>query len=899
MCTSSSPDEAVRLPSNVKPTHYNLHLYNLDLTKFEYDGKVEIDLDISADTNTIKLNAIEIDVKVASFSTSQLKTDTAAVATDISYDEKQEEVTLTFGETIKAGSKGTLAIVFRGLINHNMHGFYRSEYTDVGSSEVKHQFSTQFESTDARRAFPCFDEPALKATFDFSLTYPRGLIAISNMPIKQVGPATVESSTAGSEGKLELSAISEPLEKADFERSPVMATYLLAWALGEFEYIESQTKVSEHHGQKIKVRVYTTKGRKSGGQLALDHACDFLDLYEKTFKIAYPLPKLDMLAVHEFSAGAMENWGLVTYRNVTILYEEGRTDAKYKRVVSYVVAHELAHQWFGNLVTFDWWRDLWLNEGFATWVGWYAVDALHPDWDVWSYFTSSAQQVALGLDSVRSSHPVEVPVRNALDVGQIFDHISYLKGASVIRMLEGFVGAEKFLEGVSQYLQKFAYGNATTQDLFESLSKVAGFDVNALISPWILKQGYPVLTVAEEIDGVGLKQERYLSTGDVKTEEDETVWTVPINLKLADGTTAARLDSKQTTLRGVDLEYYKINPDQTGFYRVNYPPERLQKFGQVAATSKDKLGATDRIGLIGDAASLAISGHGSTAALLNFVSNLSEEDSALVWEELATRVSTIRSVFSDLGDDVANGLKAFGRSIYSKKAAELGWDYPEGESYLTGQMRTLLIGVAGACDDPSIVKEARHRFDRYKSGDKQAFHPSLLSKVLVNVLSHGGSADDFDFIKSVGISNTASDDELEAALLAMGSTRDPKLIDRALDILLSTEVKAQNVHYLVAALAMNPAGRWPLWEFVQRNWNQIQAGPLGKNQMTFSRLVTAAIASFSSYKAADEIDAFFKDKDTSAFDRNLAQQLDKIRGNAAYVERDGAIVKEWLHAKGF
>jgi len=324
----------------------------------------------------------------------------------------------------------------------------------------------------------------------------------------------------------------------------------------------------------------------------------------------------------------MENWGLVTYRSTAVLFDEANSDQKYKNRVAYVVAHELAHQWFGNLVTMDWWNELWLNEGFATFIGWYAIDHLYPEWDVWAQFVQEGYQTAFTLDALRNSHPIEVPVRDALDVGQIFDSISYLKGSSVIRMLSAHLTPEVFLHGVSNYLKKHAYGNATTSDLWSALSEVSGKNVNEFMDPWIRKIGFPVLTVAEEPGQIGIRQTRFLSMGDVKPAEDETTWWVPLGLTTA-GTTSdeqpAALTVKEDTLRHVDESFYKFNTNQTAFYRTNYPPARLVKLGEMKA----KLSVQDRIGLIGDAGALAISGEGTTAGLLAFLEPFQSEDNYL------------------------------------------------------------------------------------------------------------------------------------------------------------------------------------------------------------------------------------------------------------------------------
>jgi aminopeptidase N len=535
---------------------------------------------------------------------------------DVSYDEGRQRVTLSFPDEVAAGAKSVLEINYSGVMNNVMAGFYRSRYkptVPAASSvpqddEYSYMFSTQFESCDARRAVPCFDEPNLKATFDFEIEIPHDQTALSNMPEKDV--------KQGKNGRKVVS----------FEKTPVMSTYLLSWAFGDFEYVEDFTK-RNYHGKNLPVRVYTTRGLKEQGRFGLENAVKIIDYFSEIFKIDYPLPKADLLAVHEFSHGAMENWGLVTYRTTAILFDETTSDPRYKNRVAYVVAHELAHQWFGDLVTMDWWSELWLNEGFATWVGWFAIDHFYPQWDIWAQFVTEASQTAFQLDALRSSHPIEVPVKNALEIDQIFDAISYLKGSSVIRMLSGHLGVQVFLDGVSDYLKAHAYGNATTNDLWAALSQASGKDVNTFMDTWIRKIGFPVVTAAEEPGQIGLRQSRFLSTGDVRAEEDETLWWIPLGLKQTKTSepSVEALTSKEETVRNVDETFYKLNTDLNGFYRTNYPPERLAKLGK----ARDKLSSQDRIGLVGDAAALAISGEGTTAGLLTLCAEFKEEESML------------------------------------------------------------------------------------------------------------------------------------------------------------------------------------------------------------------------------------------------------------------------------
>ncbi|PWY86328.1 aminopeptidase B [Aspergillus sclerotioniger CBS 115572] len=872
------------LPDVVKPVHYNVSLFDLQLGgAWGYKGVVRIDSKITRPTREIVINSKEIEVQDAEV---HGKDGTKlAKASDITYDTKSERVTLIFSEEI-APLDVVLSISFTGTMNNAMAGFYRSKYTPVvdptedtpKEGDFYYMLSTQFESCDARRAFPCFDEPNLKATFDFEIEVPSGQTALSNMPIK--------SERSGSKPGLKL---------VSFETTPVMSTYLLAWAVGDFEYVEAMTQ-RKYQGKSIPVRVYTTKGLKEQARFALECAHRTVDYFSEVFEIEYPLPKADLLAVHEFAMGAMENWGLVTYRTTAVLFNEGKSDTRYKNRIAYVVAHELAHQWFGNLVTMDWWNELWLNEGFATWVGWLAVDHFYPEWNIWSQFVAEGVQQAFQLDSLRASHPIEVPVRNALEVDQIFDHISYLKGSSVIRMLSDHLGRETFLRGVAAYLKSHAYGNATTNDLWSALSKASNQDVTSFMDPWIRKIGFPVVTITEEPGKISVRQSRFLSTGDAKPEEDETTWWIPLGVKsdpkMADVKSGA-LVSKADILGGVGQDsFYKLNKDLSGFYRTNYPADRLEKLGQ----SLDLLSTEDKIGLIGDAAALAVSGDGNTAALLALLEGFKDEKNYLAWSQISSSVANLRSVFA-LNESVAAGLKKFSLELASPAANKIGWEFSSEDDYLTVQLRKLLIGMAGLAGHDNIISEAKQRFELWKSGsDKDAVHTNLRSVIFGIAISEGG-LQEYDAVKQEYL-KTDSVDGKEICLGALGRTKDAGLVNNYLDFVFSDKVAIQDVHNGAVSLASNPLTRHLLWDYMKTNWASVEAR-LSANNVVFERFVRMGLSKFADHGIAADIASFFQDKDTSAYDRALVIVADSIRTNANYKERDENQVLGWLQAHGY
>ncbi|KAL4788415.1 peptidase family M1-domain-containing protein [Aspergillus varians] len=872
------------LPIVVKPGHYGISLFDLQLgDSWGYKGIVKITSKVNGPTNEVVLNSKEIEVLHAEV----LRTDGAnlATASDISYDQKSERVTLRFPEELPQ-SEIIVSISFTGTMNNAMAGFYRSKYKSTveptpdtpKEGDFYYMLSTQFESCDARRAFPCFDEPNLKATFDFEIEVPRGQTAISNMPVK--------SEKDGS--KPEFKVVS-------FDTTPVMSTYLLAWAVGDFDYVEALTE-RKYQGNSIPVRVYTTKGLKEQARFALECAHRTIDYFSEVFEIEYPLPKADLLAVHEFAMGAMENWGLVTYRTTAVLFDEGKSDTRYKNRIAYVVAHELAHQWFGNLVTMDWWDELWLNEGFATWVGWLAVDHFYPEWNIWSQFVAEGVQQAFQLDSLRASHPIQVPVKNALEVDQIFDHISYLKGSSVIRMLSTHLGRETFLQGVAQYLKAHAYGNATTNDLWSALSQASKQDVNSFMDPWIRKIGFPVVTVTEETGQLEIRQNRFLSTGDAKPEEDQTTWWIPLGIKSGPGLTAQEpraLVSKADTIQSIGQDsFYKINKDLSGFYRTNYSPNRLEKLGQ----SLGSLSTEDKIGLIGDAAALAVSGEGTSAALLSLLEGFKDERNYLVWSQISSSVGNLRSVFSQ-NEAVAEGLKKFARELSSPAAKKIGWEFKPDEDYLTVQLRKLLIAMSGLAGNESIVTEAKKRFDLWATAkDKSAIHTNLRSTIFSIAVSEG-TRTEYNSVKDEYL-RTDSVDGKEICLAALGRTKDAVLVDDYLDFVFSDKVAIQDVHNGAVSLATNSKVRHLLWEYLKKNWGFVETR-LSANNVVLERFVRMGLSKFADHNIGADIASFFQSKDTGVYDRALVIVADSIRTNANYKEREQERVFKWLQEHGY
>ncbi len=859
-------EQTFTLPTTVRPSKYRLTL-TPDLERFTFTGQVSIDVEVLRRTQQIVLNADELELQSAAL----VRPRSRSPAANISFDAAQQTVTLDFGKVITPG-KVRLDIEFTGTLNDQLRGFYRSQYT-TPSGEKRYLAATQFEATDARRAFPCWDEPAIKASFEVTLVIPDALVAVSNTPV-------VEQTAAGPDTKA-----------VRFDETPVMSTYLLAFVVGDLTSIQAQAKNG------TKVSVWTTRGKEEQGRFALETSVRLLGYFNDYFGIPYPLPKLDHIAIPDFSAGAMENWGAITYRETALLVDPANSSAGTRQRVAEVVSHEMAHMWFGDLVTMQWWDDLWLNESFASWMGDKAVDWAFPEWQMWTQFVSADTNRALSLDGLKNSHPVQQEVKDPAQVSELFDAISYSKGGSLIRMVEQYLGPETFRQGLHQYLTDHQYGNARTQDLWAALEATSQKPVTAMMNGWTQQVGYPVLqvqtsTVSNGVD-LSLSQERF--TYDRLLEEgppDPTTWQVPVAVTQKGGGAPSftLMDRKDFKLRLEQRpsqagQWLKVNPQQTGFFRVNYQPQEWERL--VPAVRSMELPALDRLGLQNDAYALSRAGLLPVTQFLSLAQAYENDTDATVWGDLASNLRDVDQLLAD--QDYYRAFQALGRRLFGPTARRAGWDARPGEGHLDALLRSTVLGQAGSYGDAEVLEQAKARFERY-ARDPARVHPDIRG-VVVSLAGQTGDRATYDQLWDLERKASLQEEKIRL-LMALTRFSQPELLQETLQRALSPEVRAQDTISVVTSVAGNPQGRELAWRFLKDQWPEFDRR-YGKGGFGLMRLV-GMCGSFADAAHLDDVERFFQEHPAHAAERTIRQALERIRLNIKWLERNGSELATWL-----
>ncbi|KAG1756159.1 hypothetical protein EDD22DRAFT_981551 [Suillus occidentalis] len=860
-----------RLPLDVKPTHYDVTI-KTDLENSLFEGVVKIDLDVKKKTSTIVFNSADLKLNDASLYSDELKI--MQVDHSPSLDDKAERCVLSFSTPVPAGSKATLSIGFSGELTGAMMGYYKSSFRARRDQE--------FEPTAARRAFPCWDEPLLKATFAVTMISRADTVNLSNMSITSeeiYKPKTTKVEDPSLEALFSSLMTQESPEAqwkiSKFQTTPPMSTYLVAYANGRFAYLES-SYTSPLSGKTRPLRIYSTPDVIHQAQYALDIKAKVLPIYEQIFDIEYPLPKLDTLVAHDFDAGAMENWGLITGRTSAFLLDPKKADVAAKKRVTVFQSHEIAHMWFGDITTMEWWDYLYLNEGHV-----------YPEWKVDSSFISEHLNDALDLDAKLSSHPIEVHCPDANQINQIFDSLSYAKAGSVLRMLSNFVGQERFLNGVSIYLKKHLYGNTVTKDLWQGISESTGVDVPGIMDNWISKIGFPVLTVIESENGIHVRQDRFLESGPAEEKDNETIWTVPLALLTATNDKvnidkSVVLDTREKTLAIDTSKPFKLNAGTYGVYRVLYSDERFAAIAKEAAKGDAVFSLNDRIGLVHDVMALSKAGFCKVSSALTIVDILHDEKEFLVWDSIARNITTL-AVVNDLND--------FRRALFAPIVKRLGYEYSPSESVDISQLRTRAVGQAAVAGDSAVVKELQTRFAEYmKTQDDSRIPGDLFRTTILTAVKHGGR-EEYEFAKALYENPTTPPSKSISAVMAMCASQDEACIKDTYTYILS-KARTQDIIYFINGFQTNFCTRRSCAQFFQGNY--VELAKRFEGNFSFKDIVSSSFDNLTKEEDYQRIVDFFKDKDTSRYNLALSQTLESLRASRAWIKRSTTDIAKWL-----
>lgn len=891
------PWDKMRLPEIVKPQHYDL-LIHPNLTSLTFTGEVQIQIEVKQDTRAIILHSKNLQVSKALLLGSRQHHHHQDL--QISEFEANEQIALfSEGFTFEKGSH-VVHLEFYANLSDSFHGFYKGQYT-TNSGEVRMLASTQFEPTHARAAFPCFDEPAFKANFTIRVRRESRHISISNMP------------------KLRTVELADGILEDQFDTTVKMSTYLVAFIICDFHSISKKSQ----HG--VEISVYTVPEKISQAEYALDTAVTMLDFYDEYFDIPYPLPKHDLAAIPDFQSGAMENWGLSTYRESGLLFDPEKSSSSDKLGITKVIAHELAHQWFGNLVTMQWWNDLWLNEGFAKFMEYVSVNITHPELQVNDYFLEKCF-TALSVDSLSSSHPVSTPVENPAEISEMFDDVSYRKGACILNMLRDFLTPEVFKYGIINYLKKHSYQNTVNSHLWESLTnictsdgldsgrlKLDGFcskhtaetpaskwfkedsvDVGAIMDTWTLQEGFPLITVEVKGQEVTLKQERFLK-GAESSNSSSFLWQVPLTYITSGSNAVQRFLLK--TERDVfylpeKVEWIKFNVDLRGYYIVHYESGGWDCLIKQLRMNHTVFSSNDRASLIHDIFQLVSIEKVPLDKALNLSLYLSKESEIMpVTQGFSELVPLYKLMEKRDMQELENQLKGHLVKLFQPLIDRQSWS--DDGSVSERMLRNYLLLFACVRRYPSCVSTATQLFHKWKESDGKMWLPTDVSLV---VYTEGARTDDgWDFLLEKYKRSVSPSEKwmIKAALSYSPLAHKLQwLLERSSE---GEIMKTQDLPSMLISVSKNPKGFKLAWDFLKSNWGKlVKKFDLGSSAI--SRVVVGVTDQYSTKEMLDEVELFFGSlaQDQGSGLRSIQQALEKIQQNILWMDRNVPLLKAWL-----
>ncbi len=843
MAATSSELDPYRLPTGVRPTRYDVRLRPL-LTEATFTGTVRIELDVDEPTDVLVLNAIELTI-------TRCEVDARPATWEL--DAESERLSVTPSAPVAAGTS-VLTIEFEGILNNKLRGFYRSTYVDDDGVEQVIA-TTQMQATDCRRAFPCWDEPEFKAVFAVTLDVDDDLTAISNAPV-------IDETTADGRHVIR------------FADTMVMSSYLVAMVVGRLE----TTAVVDVDG--VPLRIVHVPGKGHLTEFALDVGTFCLRWFQDYYGIAYPGDKVDLIALPDFAAGAMENLGCITFRESLLLVDPATSTQNERQLIADVVAHELAHMWFGDLVTMRWWNGIWLNEAFATFMEVAACDAYRPDWERWTAF-GVERSAAFETDSLASTRPVEFEVRSPADCEGMFDVLTYQKGGALLRMLEQYLGAERFREGVSHYLSLHSYANTETNDLWDAIEATSGQPVRRIMDSWIWQPGYPLVSAAVVDGALELRQRRFrFDDDDPATAEAETGgqrWAIPVHVRVGETTTTLLLDDTVTALALDDhSQPIVVNAGGHGFYRVDYSSQLRSRLDGAAVASMSTL---ERYNLVDDAWAATVAGRMSAAELRGFLDAFAGEREHAVWQAIARALRGLGRLVDD-GPE-RDRFQAHVRSLASPALESLGKPADD-ETDLTRKLRGLLVALLGVLgDDAGVQARCREWFDAAGS-DPTAVDPELISAA-TTVVAATGDADTYERMRRRFLTASTPQEQLRH-LYALAEFDDEALVLSTCEFAMSSEVRTQNAPFVLRMAIANRHHGPAAWAFVRDHWEEaLDRFPSN----TIVRMIDS-INHLSTPELVQDTSAFFADHPIEQATKTLEQVLERQRVNMRLRLREAA-----------
>ena len=836
---------AQRLPQTVKPEHYTLKLAP-DLKSATFAGQETIDVVLSEPASTITLNSAEI--KFVRVTTTIAGSSISAKVTE---DAPKQQATLDFGQPFPAG-KLKLEISYTGILNNELRGFYLSK------TAKRNYAVTQFESTDARRAFPSFDEPAFKATFDITLVVDKGDTAISNTNISKDVPIAGEAKHA-----------------VTFAITPKMSTYLVVFLVGDFQCLSGSS-------DGVPIRACATPDQVQYGAFALKSAEYILHYYNTYFGIKYPMPKLDMIALPDFEAGAMENFGAITYRETDLLLDSKHASVDAQRRVGLVVAHEMAHQWFGDMVTMQWWDNVWLNEGFATWMENKPIEAWKPEWNM-AQEVVDGNQDTLDLDAQHITRTIRAKADTPDEINEMFDGISYGKAGAVLLMVENYLGEETFRQGVHKYLAAHLYGNATAEDFWNALAEVSHKPVDKIMDSFVSQPGEPILTFGlAQGSSVSAAQQRFFLNAKNKAEGTEA-WTIPVCFKASGKSRCEVLSAPQQDVTVQAGPLFFANAEGKGYYRSSYPEAVYSKL--VTHVESD-LSPEERLSLIGDTWALMLAGKTTVAAYLDLATAVSKDSSPEVIGSVRADLNIIDSQIASTPEE-REQLSSWVRSHYAQSYKKVGSPQAGDTPSIRALRAELLLLDAGLGKDPEGISEAKEATEH--SLVAPASVEATLAGTALGIAARNGDETLFNQLQKASIDAPNPQSRAED-LRALALFRDPALEKRALDYAVSGQVRNQDAAGFIASELRGRDTRDLAWQYIQDNWDKVAA------QLTEfgGAYIVGATGSFCSADRIDQVGSFFAAHKVAASARTLARAKDQINDCIDLRSAQEQSLKAWL-----